>query len=750
MAKLVAVTACPTGIAHTFMAAEALRRVADLKGHDLTVETQGSEGVRTPLEEQAVAQADAVILATDITVDESRFHGKPLVRTSTAVAIRDTERIIDEAVARATLHRTTATTEAGAATPADPLRAGTEPHHGEAPLPLAGAPRQGEQYPGTASGPARTPAPIAGAPQSQGTVSGPARTPPPNGGAPRQGEQALGAASGSPLAGAPRQSEQAPGASTAASRTGAPRQSEPSRAPVSTPGASRRADTSTGVSFPRPHGLLTDSSPPTRSDAALTGPPRRADPNAEPLRTPPSSTPAGTLVAVTACPTGIAHTFMAAEALTRAARAKGYAIRVETQGSVGAKNTLTPEEIAQADAVIIGADTHVSTERFAGKRLLQTSVGEALKQADRVVEQALALPEPADAVRPSVLPTGTSVKAEPAGAYKHLLTGVSFMLPFVVAGGLLLALSFVFGIDAYKQPGTLPAALKGIGDAAFALMVPALAGYLAYSIADRPGLAPGFIGGMLAQQLNAGFLGGIAAGFLAGFVARTLRDRIRLPANLEGLKPVLVIPLLSALIVGLLMTYVIGAPVAALMGALTRFLTGMSGANAVLLGLLLGAMVAFDTGGPINKAAYAFAVGLLGSNTFTPMAAVMVAGMTPPLGLALATVVAKSRFTLQEREAGKAAAVLGLAFITEGAIPYAARDPLRVIPSIVFGSAVAGAVSMGFGCALRAPHGGVFVLAIPNAVAPLGPYVLALVAGTLATTLALVVLKKPLATPPTP
>ncbi|RKH51908.1 PTS fructose transporter subunit EIIBC [Corallococcus aberystwythensis] len=432
---------------------------------------------------------------------------------------------------------------------------------------------------------------------------------------------------------------------------------------------------------------------------------------------------------------------MAAEALTRAARARGYAIRVETQGSVGAKNTLTAEEIAQADAVIIGADTHVSTERFAGKRLLQTSVGEALKQADRVVEQALALPPPAGATPATpIAPT----RAEPAGAYKHLLTGVSFMLPFVVAGGLLLALSFVFGIDAYKQPGTLPAALKGIGDAAFALMVPALAGYLAYSIADRPGLAPGFIGGMLANQLNAGFLGGIAAGFLAGYVTRTLRDRIRLPANLEGLKPVLVLPLLSALIVGLLMTYVVGAPVAALMGALTRFLQGLTGTNAVLLGLLLGAMMAVDTGGPINKAAYAFGVGLLGSNTFTPMAAVMVAGMTPPLGISLATLVAKRRFTLQEREAGKAAAVLGLAFITEGAIPYAARDPLRVIPAMAFGSAIAGAVSMGFGCALRAPHGGVFVFAIPNAVQPLGPYLLALLAGTLATTLGLVVLKRPL------
>lgn len=590
MAKLVAVTACPTSIAHTLMAAEALRRVADLKGHELSVESLGAEGVRTPLDEAVVAQADAVILATDITVDESRFQGKPRVRTSTAVAILETERIIDEAAAHATLHTKS---------PA------TEPSHQAGPL-------------------------------------------------------------SSPT--------------------------EPSRETVI------------------PEGL---ASPEPSHQATTT---------------------TRTLVAVTACPTGIAHTFMAAEALTRAARARGYSIRVETQGSVGAKNPLTPEEIAQADAVIIGADTHVSTERFVGKRLLRTSVGEALKQADRVVEQALALPSPKSMTPP---------RAEPTGAYKHLLTGVSFMIPFAVAGGLLLALSFAFGIDADQQSGALPVALKAMSDAAFALMVPALAGYLAYSIADRPGLAPGFIGGMLANQLQAGFLGGIAAGFLAGFVARTLRDHLRLPRHLEGLKPVLVLPLLSTLIVGLLMFYVVGAPVAALMSALTRFLHELSGPYAVLLGLLLGAMMACDSGGPINKAAYFMGVGLLGSNTFTPMAAVMAAGMTPPLGIALATVVAKRRFTLQEREAGKATAVQGLAFTTEGAIPYAARDPLRVIPSTVFGSAIAGAVSMGFGCTLRTPHGGIFVLAIPHAVQPLGPYVLALVAGTLATTLGLVVLKRP-------
>jgi PTS system fructose-specific IIC component len=599
MAKLVAVTACPTGIAHTVMAAEALRRVAALKGHELSVEMLGAEGVREPLDLAVVAAADAVILAADITVDESRFQGKRIIRASTAAAIRETDRLIDEAVGRASSEST---------------------GHPGATLP-------------------------------QGQPS--------------------------------------------AERDGA---SPGTRAPV--PGGS------------------------------------------------------GRLVAVTACPTGIAHTFMAAEALTRAAKARGYTLKVETQGSVGAKNLLTAEEIAAADAVIIGADTHVSTERFAGKRLLKTSVGEALKQADSVIERALALPAGATAATPmEAVPqvhTGTRVKAEPTGAYKHLLTGVSFMLPFVVAGGLVMALSFVFGIEAFQQEGTLPAALMQVGQAAFALMVPALAGYIAYSIADRPGLAPGFIGGMLASGLGAGFLGGIAAGFLAGYVARWFRDHIRLPATLEGLKPVLILPLLASLVVGLLMVYVIGAPVAALMRGLTGFLTGMSGTNALLLGLLLGAMVAVDTGGPINKAAYAFAVGLLGSDTFTPMAAVMAAGMTPPLGLALATVVARSRFTLQEREAGKAAAVLGLSFITEGAIPFSAKDPLRVIPSIVFGSAVAGALSMWFGCGLRAPHGGVFVLAIPNAVRPVGLYLVALLAGTLATTLALFLLKRPLPEEPVP
>jgi PTS system fructose-specific IIC component len=348
-----------------------------------------------------------------------------------------------------------------------------------------------------------------------------------------------------------------------------------------------------------------------------------------------------------------------------------------------------------------------------------------------------------------------AVKAAPAaaqkaaGPYKHLLTGVSYMLPVVVAGGLCIALSFIFGIEAFKEKGTLAAALMDIGGgAAFALMVPVLAGFIAFSIADRPGLAPGLVGGMLASQLQAGFLGGIVAGFLAGYTARFLADKIRLPVHFEGLKPVLIIPLLATLVVGLLMIYVVGGPAKAIMDGLTLFLKGLSGSNAVLLGLLLGGMMAIDMGGPINKAAYTFGVGLLASHSYLPMAAVMAAGMVPPLGIALATFLAKNRFTADEQIAGKAAAVLGISFITEGAIPFAAKDPLRVIPACVAGAATTGALSMLFGCTLQAPHGGVFVLAIPNAVGHLLPYIGAIVAGTLVTTAALVLLKKPIVETP--
>lgn len=449
------------------------------------------------------------------------------------------------------------------------------------------------------------------------------------------------------------------------------------------------------------------------------------------------------IVAITSCPTGIAHTFMAAEGLAQAAKALGHAIRVETQGSVGARDGLSDDEIRDADVVVIAADREVDLARFAGKRLLKSATKPAINDGKALLTRALA--------EASIHSGNTAAKKAEAssrsGPYKHLMTGVSFMLPFVVAGGLLIALAFAFGgIYAYDDAhrGTLAHALFQIGGkAALVLMVPALAGWLAYSIADRPGIAPGMIGGLVAANLGAGFLGGIAAGFIAGYGTDLLNRKIQLPRNLEGLKPVLILPVLGTLITGLSMIYVVGGPVAEALAALTAWLRGMQGSSALLLGLLLGGMMAFDMGGPVNKAAYAFSTGLLASEVYSPMAAAMVGGMTAPLGVALATRLFADRFTAEEREAGSAAGVLGLAFVTEGAIPFAARDPLRVIPSLVLGSAVAGAISMVVGAELKVPHGGVFVLPIPNAVTHLGGYVMALVVGTLLTAVALRILKKP-------
>ncbi|MFB9971739.1 fructose-specific PTS transporter subunit EIIC [Pseudoroseomonas cervicalis] len=315
------------------------------------------------------------------------------------------------------------------------------------------------------------------------------------------------------------------------------------------------------------------------------------------------------LVAITACPTGIAHTFMAAAALEKAAQQLGYAIKVETQGSVGAKNALTPEEIAEADAVVIAADTGVDRSRFGGKRIVVAGTGDALKDGKGLINRALAA-EPEGQAAAASGAAAAPGKAQAPGVYKHLMTGVSYMIPLVTAGGLCVALSFAFGIEAFKEPGTLPAALFQIGaQSALALMVPVLAAFIAFSIADRPGLAPGFVGGALAGSVQAGFLGGIVAGFVAGYIARFLRDRLPFPESLEGLKPVLVIPLLASLATGLLMIYVLGAPIAGALAWLTEFLRGMGSTNAVILGVLLGAMMAADMGGPVNKAAYAFGVG---------------------------------------------------------------------------------------------------------------------------------------------
>ncbi|EXX87913.1 FruA [Paenibacillus darwinianus] len=450
------------------------------------------------------------------------------------------------------------------------------------------------------------------------------------------------------------------------------------------------------------------------------------------------------ILAVTACPTGVAHTYMAAESLLKAAKDKNIQIKVETRGAVGVENEFTDAEIAEAHAIIVAADTDVLEGRFEGKPVVKVPVAQAIKNPNGLIEQALALePASADAYMKQVERSKANRSAARSGPYKHLMTGVSHMLPLVVAGGLLIALSFVFGIKAFEQEGTLAAALMSIGGgAAFALMVPILSGFIAFSIAEKPGLAPGLIGGMLASQTGAGFIGGIISGFIAGYVAKWLRDYIKMPRNLEGLKPILLIPLIASAVVGLLMIYVVGEPVKAIMDGLTSWLTSIGSTNAVLLGLLLGAMMAFDMGGPVNKAAYTFAVGLIANEVYGPMAAVMAAGMTPPLGLWLATLLAPKKFTKEERNAGKAASVLGLSFITEGAIPFAAGDPFRVIPSIMVGSAVTGALSMLFDATLRAPHGGAFVLLIPNAVGQVGLYALAILIGMIVTALMLMILKK--------
>ncbi|PHY87637.1 PTS fructose transporter subunit IIBC (plasmid) [Serratia marcescens] len=448
------------------------------------------------------------------------------------------------------------------------------------------------------------------------------------------------------------------------------------------------------------------------------------------------------IVAITACPTGVAHTFMAAEAIESEAKKRGWWVKVETRGSVGAGNAITPEEVAAADLVIVAADIEVDLDKFAGKPMYRTSTGLALKKTAQELDKALAEAEVFQPQqRGSAAPAGK--RKEGNGPYRHLLTGVSYMLPMVVAGGLCIALSFVFGIKAFEVKGTLAAALMQIGGgSAFALMVPVLAGFIAFSIADRPGLTPGLIGGMLAVSTGAGFLGGIIAGFLAGYVAKAISSKLRLPQSMEALKPILIIPLVASLITGLIMIYVVGTPVAKIMEGLTHWLQSLGTANAVLLGAILGGMMCTDMGGPVNKAAYAFGVALLSSSVYAPMAAIMAAGMVPPLAMGLATLLARRKFPKSEQEGGKAALVLGLCFITEGAIPFAARDPMRVLPCCIAGGALTGALSMAFGAKLMAPHGGLFVLLIPGAISPVLLYLVAIAAGTLLAGVAYALLKR--------
>ncbi len=436
------------------------------------------------------------------------------------------------------------------------------------------------------------------------------------------------------------------------------------------------------------------------------------------------------IVAITACPTGVAHTFMAAEAIEQEAKRRGWWVKVETRGSVGTSSVITSEEVAAADLVIVAADIEVDLNKFIGKPIYHTSTGLALKKTAQELDKALL---EAIVFHTQKQKNGAVTKKKAGNIlYRHLLTGVSYMLPMVVAWGLCIALSFMFGIKAFEVKGTLAAALMQIGSgAAFTLMIPVLAGFIAFSIADRPGLTPGLIGGMLAMNTGSGFLGGIIAGFLAGYVAKVMSNKLNLIKNMEALKPILIIPFFTSVICGLIMIYIVGAPVAKIMEFLTNWLQSLGTANAVLLGTIIGAMMCIDMGGPINKAAYAFSIALLSSSVYAPMAAVMAAGMVPPLSMGLATIIARSKFNQSEQAAGKTALLLGLCFISEGAIPFAARDPMRVLPCCIMGGALTGALSMLFGVQLMAPHGGVFVLLIPGAITPVVLYLIAITSGTL-------------------
>ena len=463
------------------------------------------------------------------------------------------------------------------------------------------------------------------------------------------------------------------------------------------------------------------------------------------------------ILAVTACPTGIAHTYMAAEGLEKAAKAKGCFIKVETRGSGGAKNVLTAEEIKNADCIIVAADTKVPMDRFNGKKLIEVQVSDGISKADKLIEQAMSGNVPVYTASENA-----EVSEKKAGGskghqiYMQLMNGVSHMLPFVVGGGILIALAFLIDglcvdmtsltAEARQSFGSItPAAatLKSIGDLAFGFMLPVLAGFIAMSIADRPGLAVGFVGGAIAANGKSGFLGALVAGFLAGYLILLLKKLFgKLPEALEKIAPVLLYPVFGILIVGLVMTFVVEPPIGALNTALNTALTNMSGSSKVLLGIIVAGMMAVDMGGPFNKAAYVFGTASIAAGNYGIMAAVMIGGMVPPCAIALASLLFKDKFTKTERESAPTNFIMGLAFITEGAIPFAASDPLHVIPACVIGSGLAGALSMAFNCTLMAPHGGIFVFPVVGN--PL-MYLVALAVGTVVGALMLGVLKKKIA-----
>lgn len=450
------------------------------------------------------------------------------------------------------------------------------------------------------------------------------------------------------------------------------------------------------------------------------------------------------IVAVTACPTGIAHTYMAAEAIEKKAKELGYQVKVETRGSGGAKNVLTDDEIAKAAGVIVACDTNVPTDRFDGKKVIECQVSDGINKTEELIKRIAAGDAPVFKASGKKEASHSSVGGKESighQIYKHLMNGVSHMLPFVVGGGILIAIAFLidgFSVDLNSLPadqranfGTITQAaamFKGIGGTAFGFMLPILAGFIAMSIADRPGLAVGFVGGSIAANGTSGFLGALVAGFVAGYIVLLLKKVFsKLPESLDGMKPVLLYPLLGIFLVGVIMQFVVEPPIGALNTAINNGLNGLNGASAVVLGVLLGGMMSVDMGGPVNKAAYVFGTASIAAGNYNIMAAVMIGGMVPPIAIALATIFFKNKFTAEERKAGPTNFIMGLSFITEGAIPFAASDPLHVLPACVVGSAVAGGLSMAFGCTLMAPHGGIFV--VPTIGNPL-MYLVALVIGS--------------------
>ena len=462
------------------------------------------------------------------------------------------------------------------------------------------------------------------------------------------------------------------------------------------------------------------------------------------------------ILAVTSCPTGIAHTYMAAEGIEKAAKAKNCFIKIETRGSGGAKNVLTDQEIADADCIIVAADAKVPMERFDGKKVIECQVSDGISKADQLIDRAINGDVP---VYHAAAGSQTSSAGNKSGGsvghkiYMQLMNGVSHMLPLVVGGGILIAIAFLIdglSVDLSALPadqranfGTITpvaALFKGIGGTAFGFMLPILAGFIAMAIGDRPALALGLVGGMMAANGKSGFLGALLAGFAAGYIILGLRKLCdKLPEALEKIAPVLIYPVVGILVMGLLMTFIVEPVMGGINTGLNNALTGMGSSSKVILGIVLGGMMAIDMGGPFNKAAYVFGTAAIAAGNYDIMAAVMIGGMTPPCAIALATLLFKDKFTKEERDAGPTNFIMGLAFITEGAIPFAASDPLRVLPSCIVGSAVAGAISMAFDCTLMAPHGGIFVFpVVGNAVM----YLVALVAGTVISAVLLGLLKK--------